>query len=261
MNLDDAYAIAAHTPGWEAFPPRWTKASQDFREALGARAEIGVGYGPSVRQVYDLFHPSGPSAGTVVFVHGGYWKAFDRTFWSYLAAGPLARDRAVAMVGYDLCPAVKISEITGQVARAIAAIAGRTTGPIALTGHSAGGHLVARMLAPGVLPEAVRDRVTRTVPIAPLADLEPLLQTSMNDDLGLDLKEAQAESPVRQPKPKGVAVTVWVGADERPALLDQARWLADAWQANLVTIPGKHHFDVIDALADPGSAMVSALLD
>jgi hypothetical protein len=117
------------------------------------------------------------------------------------------------------------------------------------------------MLAPGILPEPVRGRVTRTVPIAPLADLEPLLQTTMNDTLGLDAAEAQAESPLRQAKPAGVAVTVWVGADERPALLDQARRLADAWQANLVTMPGKHHFDVIDALADPGSAMVSALLD
>jgi acetyl esterase/lipase len=165
------------------------------------------------------------------------------------------------MVGYDLCPAVKISEITGQVAKAITAIARRATGPIALTGHSAGGHLVARMLAPGVLPEAVRERVTRTVPIAPLADLEPLLQTSMNETLQLDPSEAKAESPMRQPKPEGVSVTVWVGADERPALRDQARWLADAWQANLVTMPGKHHFNVIDDLTDPGSAMMFVLLD
>jgi acetyl esterase/lipase len=261
VTLDDAYAIAAHTPDWESFPPRWTQASQAFREGLGARAEIGVGYGPSVRQVYDLFHPAGPSQGTVVFIHGGYWKAFDRSYWSYLAAGPLMRNRAVAMLGYDLCPDVRISEITRQVTSALTAIAARTTGPIALIGHSAGGHLVARMLAPGNLPEPVRERVTRTVPIAPLADLEPLLQTTMNDTLGLDAAEAKAESPLRQAKPAGVAVTVWVGADERPALLDQARRLADAWQANMVTVPGKHHFDIIDALADPGSAMVSALLD
>ena len=261
MNLDDAYANADHIPQAKDYPPRWTATSDAFRRGLGARAELGVGYGPSVRQVYDLFHPEGPSKGTVIFVHGGYWKAFDRTVWSYLAAGPLARNRTVAMVGYDLCPDVRIREITRQIAHAVRAIAERTTGEIGLTGHSAGGHLVARMLAPGMLPDPVRGRIARALPVSPLSDLEPLLQTSMNAVLGLDLGEAQAESPMRQPKPEGVPVTVWVGSAERPAFLDQARWLADAWQANLVTMPGKHHFDVIDALADPGSAMVSALLD
>lgn len=260
VTLDDAYANADHIPGAKDYPPRWSAASAAFRAGLGTRAELGVGYGPSVRQVYDLFHPAGPSHGTVIFVHGGYWKAFDRTVWSYLAAGPLARDRTVAMVGYDLCPEVRIGKITRQIAKAINAVAERTTGEIALTGHSAGGHLVARMLAPGMLPEPVRARVRRVVPISPVADLEPLLQTSMNDILRLDPDEARAESPVHQPKPEGVEVTVWVGADERPAFLDQARWLADAWDLPQVVAPGKHHFDVIDPLADPESELVAALL-
>jgi hypothetical protein len=55
-------------------------------------------------------------------------------------------------------------------------------------------------------------------------------------------------------------VTVWVGADERPAFLDQARWLAETWGCGHVVAPGKHHFDVIDALADPDSQMVATLV-
>ena len=70
--------------------------------------------------------------------------------------------------------------------------------------------------------------------------------------------DAEAESPVLQPKPE-TPVTLWVGADERPAFLDQSRWLAAAWDAPEVIVPGKHHFDVIDALADPDSKLVRTL--
>src|SRR5690606_4847646 len=121
----------------------------------------------------------------------GYWMDFDPTLWSHLAAGPLARGWAVALPCYDLCPDVRIAAITAQVARAVTAIAALVPGPVVLSGHSAGGHLVARMLCPDVaLP--VRDRVLRVVPISPLADLVPLLQTGMNATLRLDGAEARA---------------------------------------------------------------------
>ncbi|MEM8582137.1 MAG: alpha/beta hydrolase, partial [Pseudomonadota bacterium] len=55
-------------------------------------------------------------------------------------------------------------------------------------------------------------------------------------------------------------VTVWVGAEERPVFLDQARWLANAWGANLRIDPGRHHFDVIDGLCEAESPLTSALL-
>ena len=194
----------------------------------------------------------------MIFVHGGYWLNFDASTWSHLAAGPLAKGWAVALPSYDLCPSVRISEITLQIAQAVQKIAQTVTGPIALTGHSAGGHLVARMLAPEMLPPDVAERIAHVVPISPLADLRPLLRTSMNENLRLDEAEAWAESPIAQPVPE-VPVTISVGAEERPAFLDQARWLAKAWSSDNVIVPGKHHFDVIDALADPQDTLVTTL--
>ena len=81
----------------------------------------------------------------------------------------------------------------------------------------------------------------------------------MNADLGLDAAEAAAESPVLHPAP-GADLHVWVGAAERPAFLDQARWLSEAWKAPLTIAPSKHHFDVIDGLADPDSGLTEVLL-
>ena len=257
-DLSDAYANGAYIEGAALYPPRWDGASKVLREALGGRAELGVSYGPSPRQAYDFFQPEQPAKGTLIFVHGGYWRMFDRDSWSFLAKGALARGWAVAMPSYDLCPQVGIAMITQQIAQAVQHIAGCTHGPISLVGHSAGGHLVARMVAPGMLPDAVMDRVRHVVPISPLSDLEPLCQTDINADFQMDAGMARAESPMLQPAPQ-TKVTVWVGSDERPAFLDQAMWLAEAWQCDQVVAQGKHHFDVIDALADPEGDILSVL--
>ncbi len=260
MELDDAYDNGGHIAGSEAFPARWQAAARNWiaRESRAGRARIALPYGEGAREVFDLFLPDGPPLGLLVFVHGGYWRAFDRSYWSHLAQGAHEKGWAVVMPSYDLCPVVRISHITAQIARAVTAAAQEVEGPVSLSGHSAGGHLVARMLAPGMLADALVARLHHVAPISPLGDLRPLLQTTMNEDLRLTGPEARAESPVFQPVPD-VAASIWVGGDERPAFLDQARGLAEAWGVENVVVRGRHHFDVIDALADPDSELVARL--
>lgn len=263
MELDDAYANAPYIPEADSYPPRWAEKARAMRGKLGAanRARLGLMYGHGTRNASDLFLPLRRPEGLLIFVHGGYWLRFDREDWSHLAEGALQNRWAVAMPSYDLCPRVRIADITRQIADAVTVAAREVPDvPIRLAGHSAGGHLVARMLAPDMLPEDVAARIARVMPISPLSDLEPLLRTSMNADLGLDAETARSESPRHQPKP-GVPVTIWVGAEERPVFLDQARWLAEAWDADLVEEAGKHHFDVIEGLETPDSRMMRALLD
>ena len=258
-NADDAYSNGAYIAGAEEYPPRWATLAQAFREAMHERAVLDQPYGPSSRMCYDLFHPEGSAKGCLIFVHGGYWRAFDKSSWSHLAAGALSKGWSVAMPSYDLCPDVSIAMITQQIAQAVLHIATRNEGDLALAGHSAGGHLVARMLAPGILHQDIRSRIVHVMPISPLSDLDPLRQTAMNADFKLDAEMAEAESPLAQPKPD-TPVTVWVGGDERPVFLDQAAWLAAHWDCAEVIDPGKHHFNVIDALSDPGSQMMQRLL-
>ncbi len=257
MRNDDAYANAAHIPGGERYAPMWEVAAAGFRAHAAGRP--GLPYGAAARERFDLFLPEGAPRGLVVFVHGGFWRAFGRETWSHLAAGPVGRGWAVAMPSYTLAPDARIAAITRQVARAVEAACAEVPGPVRLTGHSAGGHLVARMLQADV-PLAVADRLAGCVPISPLADLAPLIDTTMNADLRLDADEAAAESPARAQRARQVPVTVWVGGDERPAFLDQARWLAEAWNVPLHVEPGRHHFDVIAPLAEPDSALTAAVL-
>jgi len=265
MKNDVAYNNVDHIPGGASYPDRWAEAAREFREVEAAigRARLNDAYGAGPRQMMDIFHPAGAAQGLVFFVHGGYWMKFDRSIWSHLAAGATRAGWAVAMPSYTLAPEARISEITQEIAAALRHAAARLRGPIRLVGHSAGGHLVARILCADVDLEAdLRGRIEAVLTVSPVADLRPLMETSMNDTLRLDTQEAERESPALHPDPAGPPVTVWVGADERPAFLDQARWLADAWaSAGLVVEKGRHHFDVIEGLTDPDSALMRAVLD
>jgi arylformamidase len=259
-DLTRDYANADFIPGAADFPPRWAADAAAFRAALGARARAGLRYAEAARATLDLFLPEGAPRGLMVFVHGGYWLAFDPSSWSHLAAGALARGWAVAMPGYTLAPEARIAQITSEVALATAHASDLVPeGPLVVTGHSAGGHLSARMACADLAPPFAA-RLRRVVPISPLADLRPLMQTAMNGKLRLDAPEAQAESPALLPLRPGTDCTVWVGGQERPAFLWQARLLSEVWDCPWHVAPGRHHFDVIDDLADPGSALVSALL-
>lgn len=255
-DLSRDYQNSAFIAGGDAYYPRWQAEAAAFRAALGDRAELNISYGPGARQGYDLFHPEGTPKGLMVFVHGGYWLACGREDYSHLAAGAVARGWACALPSYTLAPEGRIAEMTQEVAQAVRAASARIPGPVVVTGHSAGGHLSARMGCTDLgLP------VARVVPISPLADLAPLMQTDMNGQLRIDAQEVATESPSRRTLQPGTKAHVWVGGQERPVFLWHARTLSEAWDCPWTVDPGKHHFDVIDGLTDPASPLMSACLD
>lgn len=264
---DDAYANAAHIPGAADYPVRWAAAAATFRDRMAGRAELDLPHGDGPRQRLDLFHPDGPARGLVVFIHGGYWRRFGKSYWSHLAAGAVAAGWAVAVPGYTLAPAARIAAITAETGAAIAAAAARIPGPIRLAGHSAGGHLVCRMVcAETPLPATVAGRIDHVLSISGLHDLRPLLHTAMNADLRLDMAQARAESPALAMPLPGTRLTAWVGADERPEFIRQTDLIANIWAGlgattRAVRAPGRHHFDVIDGLARPDSPLTRVLLN
>ena len=262
VDWDDAYANGPHIPGGERWPEAWVEPARSFRAAHPPET---VAYGAHERERLDLFWPEGPARGLVVFVHGGYWVRLDRSFWSHLAAGPLGQGWAVAMPSYVLAPEARVAAIARAIARAVEAAAERVPGPVRLAGHSAGGHLVTRIAVGETLTHDVATRVARVVPISGLFDLRPLLLTALNDDVRLDAAEAAAESPALLAPRVGTRLVAWVGQAERSEFVRQSALIANVWrglgaETDLVVEPDRHHFDVIDGLADPGSPLVEALL-
>jgi len=258
-DWDRAYSNSSHIHRSDQWPQAWVGPAQAFRDDLTAqgRAMLDLPYGPGARQRYDLFLPQGTPRGLFVFVHGGYWHSLDRSYWSHLAAGPVANGYAVAVPGYTLCPEARIRDIGVEIAAAVDAAAARIAGPVVLAGHSAGGHLVARVAAQGsALSEAVRARLSVVIPVSGLGDLRPFLRLQMNEKLRLDADEVLTESPALLSPPEGLRLFCWVGASERAEFLRQNRMLADIWTGLGARVavweePDRHHFDICDGLAQP----------
>ena len=265
-DWDDAFNNSGYIANAQAYFAAWEQQAKAFRES-GVRSDLSLSYGPTDRQKLDLFHPPAKPKGLVLFVHGGYWMKLNRSYFSHLAAGPLANGWAVAIPSYTLAPDAQISGITREVAQAIMVSASKIEGPIRLAGHSAGGHLVTRMICQdSPIDPAIQSLIVKTVSISGVHDLRNLLKTKMNDTLHLTPEEATAESPCLGKPIAGANATCWVGADERPEFIRQSHLLCDTWikQGAVMDVyldPGKHHFDVIDALKLPNSKLTQTLLE
>ena len=134
MGNDAAFENAAHIPDGESYPALWKDRAARFRE--GRLSSLDLPYGWRPREKLDLFFPDRLARGLVVFVHGGYWRRFDRKTWSHLAEGPLKQGWAVAIPSYDLAPENRISGITRQVVGAVKLAAWHVSGPVRLVGHA-----------------------------------------------------------------------------------------------------------------------------
>ena len=268
INWDDAYSNGDNIAGGDRWPEAWVAPAKDFRDRLSGlgRAKLGILYGARPRNQVDLFMPKATPRGLVVFVHGGYWMALDNSYWSHLAGGAVEHGYAVAMPSYTLCPDVRIRDIVGEVGAAISKAAELVEGPVMLTGHSAGGHLVSRMVSQTTpLPPALRARLRHVVSISGVHDLRPLMKTGMNETLRIDEIEALAESPALSRPMDGARVTCWVGGGERAEFLRQNALLANVWTGlgattSAVVEPDRHHFNVIDGLSDPDHPLTRTLL-
>lgn len=267
INWADAFANADYIENGDDYPAQWVREATAFRASLGPRAQCDQRYGPHPRQCYDLFLPEATPKGLLIFIHGGYWLACEPADWSHLAAGPLAQGWAVAMPGYTLAPEARIARIAQEVAEAIGAVVARFDaearflGPIHLAGHSAGGHLATRMLTTtSPLSPSLRARIGHVTSISGLHDISPLQSNGMNEVLQITPELADSESPALLDPVAGITATAWVGAHERPEFLRQSALLREAWAAKgvparLIAAPQKHHFDVIEDLCAPESAL------
>ena len=265
-DYEAEYNNRARVPEHPSLIAGWARDAQAYRES-GQDLFHTIFYGSGARNIIDVF-PSRNQGDMVVFIHGGYWQALDGRFFSHLAAGLNAHGVSVAIPSYDLCPQVSIDEIIVQMrmaARALAPLSRR----LVVSGHSAGGHLAACLMATdwrsidAALPE---DLVKAATTISGLFDLGPLLKTSVNNALGLDEAAAGRASPLFWPPPSRGVLDAVVGEDESAEYHRQSRTIVDAWgragiEASFAEVPGANHFTAIAPLADPNSPMTRRLLE
>ncbi len=126
-DYETEYNNRARVPEHPGIIAGWQADAAAYRsEAL---CELDVSYGEGERQAYDLFKPETIRGNALVmFIHGGYWQALDRSYFSHMARGLNRLGLPVAVVGYDLCPQVHLGHIVWELQQAAAALWRHFTG-------------------------------------------------------------------------------------------------------------------------------------
>jgi len=248
---------------------RWAESSARARARMPCYLDRA--YGASPGETLDIF-PSRKGDGSVLmFIHGGYWRSLDKRDFSYLAPAWVDAGVSLVVVNYDLCPAVSIERIVQQMLAASvwlyrhAEEYGMDEERLYVSGHSAGGHLAAMMLA--ALWPVIDDRLPRNLYKGGLAvsgvyDLRPLVDVGwLQGDLRLDESAALKVSPAYLPPATRAPLSLAVGGRESSEFKRQNALLAERWKRVLqedVPMPGADHFTVIDGLGDAGSPLFAA---
>lgn len=261
--LDGQYNNRTRVPDAMDILARWAEASALVRSQH--RHEADVAYGSGAGEVLDIFPAQQPGAPVLFYIHGGYWRSLHKSDHSFIAPAFTARGATVVVPDYALCPAVDIETIALQTARALAwtwrhvAEHGGDPNRIAVVGHSAGAHLAAMLLSCRWrdVDDALPLRpFSGALAISGLYDLEPLRHTPyLQGDLRLTPASVKRLSPAFFPRPRQGQLYAVVGADESEEFLRQNKLIRDQWGPSAVpvceTVPGRHHFDVLNSLIEP----------
>ena len=245
---------------------RWNEASQRARSTMACHLDLAYGSSPGER--LDIFPARKGDGSALMFIHGGYWRSLDKKDFSFLAPAWVDAGVSLVVVNYDLCPKVSVERIVQQMLGASAWLYrnaeqyGMDEDRLYVSGHSAGGHLAAMMLAAlwpvfdGSLP---KDLYKGALAVSGVYDLRPLTQVDwLNGDLRLDDASALGLSPAYLPPATRAPLYLAVGGLESSEFKRQNALLAQRWKPVLggdVAMPGTNHSTVIDGLADPASAL------
>lgn len=255
--MDDHQFQYVEGQGRPGFPALLAQFQADSDAAAGqASAELDRPYGPHPRQCFDFFPATGAAQGVMLYLHAGYWQSRDKSLFRFLAPAFQARGFHVALANYPLCPEVTLGELVGAVTPSVAAVAeharqrGGADLPLVVAGHSAGAHLASLLgLAQGDLPRHNPGKVDGVWAISGIYELAPLVDTTLNQKLRLDVAAARQLSPLLSPTAAPVPAVWLVGGAETPAFLAQneamhRRWQGGEWSA-CAEVPGADHFTVL----------------
>ena len=264
--IEREYNNRALVPEHPEFFARWERDSEFVRSTLPCTLDLA--YGPDLRHRLDVF-PAANARGTLVFIHGGYWRTLDKEMFSWIAASWVAAGVNVVLVNYRLSPTVPIGTIVEDIVAATNWLFlhdrdhGLAMERVVMSGHSAGGHLVAALFAtPRSRLAFDPARIAGGVALSGIYDFEPLRHFSFNSDFGLD-EASVAKLNLYDKKPVIKApIVAAAGAAESSEFRRQTQLLAAAWPTvtSTLILPSLHHFSIVDAFTERSQPPYEATL-
>ncbi|MEE9316729.1 MAG: alpha/beta hydrolase [Rhodospirillales bacterium] len=245
---------------------------------------LDVSYGPSGEETLDIYLPENPEAvsgGTAggapinVFLHGGYWFSRHKNDFRFLARGLVPAGAILVVVNYALVPSVDLDELVRQCRAAVAwtfenaETFGGDPDRIFVSGHSAGGHLTAMMMATDwpVFGDGLNAGLVKGgCALSGIFDLEPIRLTFMQETLGFTPEQVERNSPLTLKPATDAPLIVGVGADESEEFLRQGENFAAAWKGlgipcRTLIRPGMNHFTILGEFSDPESELTKAVAE
>jgi arylformamidase len=271
-ELEAQYNNRLRVPEFAQRLEQWLQRSHQ-QQAL-SECRLDLAYGPGTRDRFDYYPCGDPHAALLIYIHGGYWQAGDKSQYGFVSEGPRASGFNVAILNYDLCPQVDFENIPTQLTRALIVLFGQAEElgfdpkQIILSGHSAGGHLTALLLATDFSQHDSQLPVSlfkAGISISGVFDLIPLIPTSINTALGLDENRARPLSPIHMHPVSGTPLVTAVGGDESEEFLRQSAAMSKAWSCNglrqgqYLEIPNCNHFTIVEQLADYQGQLCASL--
>lgn len=274
-ELDSQYDNRSHVPNHAEIYKARTEEAGDVLARFETR--LDVSFGPSAEETLDIYLPetAAPDGGfpVNVFLHGGYWFSRHKDDFRFLAEGLSTRGAALVIVNYALIPTVNMSELVRQCRAAIAwthqnaGTFGGNSDRIHVSGHSAGGHLAAVMMAtdwPAFGSGLPADLVKSGCAISGIYDLEPIRLGFMQETLKFTPQDVSDFSPITLNAATGAPLTVAVGGDETGEFIRQSEDFAPVWRkagldCSLMVLPGMNHFTILGEFADPESDLSKAV--
>lgn len=269
LNLE--YLPRLTVPNSDEYIENAARRSAVARDTL--TGHLDVSYGDTPQQALDIFPAASANAPVFVFIHGGYWRAMDKSLYSEVA-GPMAAAGATSVLpNYDLCPNVTISDIVDQMRRALVWVYGNVAdysgdpGRIYVSGHSAGGHLTGMMMATnwaemfGLPPDLIKG----AAPLSGLFDIEPHRHTDLQADIRLTKEAAAANSPQHLPLHFSGSVICAVGGGESGSFHRQskdftAKCRAEGLTCEYVETGRDDHFGITDRLGDTDDPLTKSII-
>jgi arylformamidase len=262
-QLNDQYNTRLQVPDYASYFDRWGSVSRQTAEQNTILKDISFGDHPEER--LDIFPSKIHHSKTLVFIHGGYWHLLDKAMFHFLAGHFLKYNVTTVLINYPLAPRSSIDEIVASCRKALRWLHDnviRYNGDptdLYLLGHSAGGHLASMLLV-----EQEAKFIQAVISLSGVFRLEPVMQSYLNDSIGMDRENAIKNSPVFLNPANDCPLLLVTGTDESDEFKAQSEELYESWKGKnsnieILKVPQKNHYSILDAVVEKDSILRAAI--